>query len=237
MGVAVTSEDGRHIVTSNLYVCPSGYEPIPSQSECQNALDNLGIISQRNSGEVFVQGTGDPGDPQACWADTADFVDYLRVYWNPGGTTTGARSRRNVICQETVTAPAGYDVIRPGAISGRNIILHHGTSVGQWAALCNADANCLAFEYGVDYGTSNSYKPGDCQLQSASGPVIDGTGYNLDLYVKVTPAPTPAPTASCPETCYSHTCDFWGQYGYSCSVLSSTYRCDCSGCSCSLAII
>merc|ERR1711948_114254 len=63
---------------------------------------------------------------------------------------------------------------------------------------------------------------------SASGPVIDGTGYNLDLYVKVkvTPAPTPAPTSSCPETCYGYTCDFWGQHGYSCSVLNSTYRCD-----------
>jgi len=40
-------------------------------------------------------------------------------------------------------------------------------------------------------------------------------------------------TSSCPETCYGKTCDFWGQHGYSCSVLSSTYRCDCSGCSCS----
>lgn len=60
-------------------------------------------------------------------------------------------------------------------------------TVDECKAICDADAECLAFEYGVAYGgTSGSYEPGDCQPQSAGADKMDTSGldYNLDLYVK-----------------------------------------------------
>ena len=38
--------------------------------------------------------------------------------------------------------------------------------------------------------------------------------------------------STCEDTCYSQSCEFWGQYGYTCSVLENTYGCACDGCSC-----
>ena len=43
---------------------------------------------------------------------------------------------------------------------------------------------CLAFEYGVAYGGSGTYKPGDCVLNSDKQIDCDGSVHNLDLYVK-----------------------------------------------------
>lgn len=38
--------------------------------------------------------------------------------------------------------------------------------------------------------------------------------------------------STCEDTCYGQSCEFWGQYGYTCSVLENTYGCACDGCSC-----
>ena len=45
--------------------------------------------------------------------------------------------------------------------------------------------NCVAFEFGVDYGGAGAYNPGDCQPNDS----VDHTGcngcvQNLDLYIK-----------------------------------------------------
>ena len=47
----------------------------------------------------------------------------------------------------------------------------------------------------------------------------------------VLPPSSPVP---CPSTCiyYGSNCDSWAGYGYSCSMLSSQFSCDCSGCAC-----
>ena len=85
--------------------------------------------------------------------------------------------------------PNGYDLISPGCVNGADIEMFSLVSVESCAALCDADTDCLAFEYGVDHGgSSDAYQPGDCQLQSASDSGgCDGAYHNLDLYVKVAP--------------------------------------------------
>merc|ERR1711957_228247 len=93
--------------------------------------------------------------------------------------------------------PNGYYIISPGCVTQYNIVLHHGVSVESCAALCDADTDCLAFEYCVDHGgPAGLYQPGDCQLQSSNDMIgCDGAYYNLDLYVKV------RRLASAPSTC------------------------------------
>jgi len=82
--------------------------------------------------------------------------------------------------------PMGYEHIFEGCVNGQNIVLYHDKSTHECAELCNADENCLAFEYGVAHGGSRTnYIPRDCQLQSsADSSGCDGTIHNLDLYVK-----------------------------------------------------
>ena len=59
-------------------------------------------------------------------------------------------------------------------------------SVEECKTKCNEEASCLAFEYGVPYGGSNTlFKPKDCTLQNGVDPKgCDGAHFNLDLYVK-----------------------------------------------------
>jgi subtilase family serine protease len=100
--VALTS-DG-YIVTNNLYGCPASYEPIPSQTACQSAGDNLGL-------DLTVEGLlgdeVDPGDPTGCWAFGSS-GSYVRLLWNGNGTMTPTviRALRNVICQTTSAGEA-----------------------------------------------------------------------------------------------------------------------------------
>ena len=70
-------------------------------------------------------------------------------------------------------------------VNHHNIELHAGKTVAECAAICDANALCVAFEYGVDYGGDGDYEAGDCQEQSSA--VLngcDGAHHNLDLYVK-----------------------------------------------------
>ena len=80
---------------------------------------------------------------------------------------------------------SGYTHLPATCVHGNNIELHKGKTVAECAAICDANALCLAFEYGVEYGGGGSYEAGDCQEQS-SAEVTDcsGTYNNLDLYVK-----------------------------------------------------
>jgi len=76
----------------------------------------------------------------------------------------------------------GYEKIDAGCVNGHNIVLYHHKTIPECAALCNANDDCEAFEYGVDYEGAGRYKGQDCQLQdSANYERCDGTHHNLDL--------------------------------------------------------
>jgi len=55
------------------------------------------------------------------------------------------------------------------------------------AEACQANTNCLAFEFGADYG-GNGYQPGDCILNDGiQSQGCDGSSLNLDLYLRNVP--------------------------------------------------
>ena len=90
------------------------------------------------------------------------------------------------MCQPAAVSLApGYTHFPMTCVNHHNIELHAGKTVAECAAICDANALCLAFEYGVDYGGDGEYEAGDCQEQSSA--VLngcDGAHHNLDLYVK-----------------------------------------------------
>ena len=62
----------------------------------------------------------------------------------------------------------GYTHLPMTCVNHHNIELHAGKTVAECAAICDANALCLAFEYGVDYGGDGEYEAGDCQEQSSA---------------------------------------------------------------------
>ena len=79
----------------------------------------------------------------------------------------------------------GYTRLPMTCVDGQNIGLHAGKTVAECASICDANALCLAFEYGIDYGGGGEYEARDCQEQSSvvlNG--CDGAHHNLDLFVK-----------------------------------------------------
>ena len=65
------------------------------------------------------------------------------------------------------------------------MIKYPNKSVDECKKLCTQNKNCVAFEYGVAYGGSGTYKSRDCQLSdSAEKEGCDGAWHNLDLYVR-----------------------------------------------------
>jgi hypothetical protein len=43
---------------------------------------------------------------------------------------------------------------------------------------------------------------------------------------------TATSAGSCSDSCYGQTCDYWAENGYTCTIMETTYSCDCAGCSC-----
>ena len=79
-----------------------------------------------------------------------------------------------------------YQYIEKGCVNGHNLVLYKDTSVEECKKKCNMKQDCLAFEYGVNYGGSGNYKPHDCNLQSSGSYAnCNGAHHNLDLYVKI----------------------------------------------------
>merc|ERR1719461_1862486 len=77
-----------------------------------------------------------------------------------------------------------YEYVPRGCVPGDNIVLYKDKSVAECAALCYDNWDCMAFEYGVDYGKGGPFEPRDCQLQSSANlEGCDGSEWNLDLYV------------------------------------------------------
>merc|ERR1719410_1626609 len=91
-----------------------------------------------------------------------------------------------LVQSQTVTEATEYKHIAKGCVNGNNIIKYADKSISECEDYCDADTNCLAFEYGVAYGgSSGSYKPRDCQLQSSANyNGCNGANWNLDLYIK-----------------------------------------------------
>jgi hypothetical protein len=122
--------------------------------------------------------------------------------WNnapptPGPPSTPAPSPTPASTQAPV--PDGYERISPGCVWGNNYVQKStGISVEDCAALCDADANCLAFEYGVDHGgCADIWQTSDCQLNSgATVTSCNGASFNLDLYVKATTSTATSTTAA-----------------------------------------
>jgi len=60
-------------------------------------------------------------------------------------------------------------------------------TIAECAARCKENADCKAFEYGVNYDGNGSYKAFDCQLNSSDDAKdCDGGHHNLDLYIPMT---------------------------------------------------
>ena len=59
-------------------------------------------------------------------------------------------------------------------------------SVEECLAKCNLRDDCLAVEYGVEYGGwgEPKYNPEDCNLQDSDKVDCDGSKHNLDVYAK-----------------------------------------------------
>ena len=79
-----------------------------------------------------------------------------------------------------------YAHFAPGCVTGHNIVKYADRSISECKKLCSERSDCLAFEYGVQYGGSGGlYRPKDCNLQSgADRRGCNGQHHNLDLYVK-----------------------------------------------------
>jgi hypothetical protein len=81
--------------------------------------------------------------------------------------------------------PAGFIFLPKSCVSGHNLPIQKGKTVDECATICSNDANCKAFEFGVNYGGS-SYEAGDCQPQDGvHAGTCNGASYNLDLYIKI----------------------------------------------------
>lgn len=102
-------------------------------------------------------------------------------------TTTGTTTITTTTTTTTTTEAAvhNYTYVPKGCVNGCNMQKYPDKSVDECAAICDADLNCKAFEYGAAYGGAGDYKPRDCQPQScANSAGCDGTIHNLDLYIK-----------------------------------------------------
>jgi len=133
-----------------------------------------------------------PGDCQT--QSSADFTrcngqaNNLDLYIKASTTPEVSLSDRSQYSLLAVV-PGGYQYRPQACVLSSNIQLHGDKSIQECAKLCNDDAECSAFEYGVNHGGSDKkYKPRDCQLQSSSRfGGCDGKDLNLDLYIKTTP--------------------------------------------------
>lgn len=78
-----------------------------------------------------------------------------------------------------------YEHIPQGCVNGHNIVLHHNLNIEECKNKCNKRTDCMAIEYGVDYGAVGGYKAKDCRLQNGVNRAgCDGKLSNWDLYVK-----------------------------------------------------
>ena len=91
---------------------------------------------------------------------------------------------------------------------------------------------CAGFQYSfsindaAEDGICCGFGDGYYELKLEGSVVASGGEFEREETVVFTASST------CPETCSGRSCEYWGERGYSCSVLEGDYGCDCSGCSC-----
>ena len=67
----------------------------------------------------------------------------------------------------------------------KSIAKYSSSTVSECKNLCNQRPDCLAFEFGVDYGGSTN-KPNDCLLHSGMNTGgCYGPQWNVELYIKI----------------------------------------------------
>ena len=81
-------------------------------------------------------------------------------------------------------AAVNYEYIKKGCVNGHNIVTYRDSSIDECKEKCNKRRDCLAFEYGVNYGGPGTYHPRDCVLNSGRTNANCGGYHNLDLYIK-----------------------------------------------------
>lgn len=88
----------------------------------------------------------------------------------------------------TKSQVAGYTLKAEFCVRGHNLARYEDKARAECASLCDSSSECLAFEYGMNYG-GRPYGPGTCILNDAAEPYMDcpGRSVNLDLYQKVKP--------------------------------------------------
>jgi subtilisin-like proprotein convertase family protein len=81
---------------------------------------------------------------------------------------------------------SSYTLHQMSCANDGNLERHTDKTVEECKALCEADNDCVGFEYGVDYsGDAGTYQPGDCQLSSSVDMSnCDGAANNLDFYIR-----------------------------------------------------
>ena len=108
-------------------------------------------------------------------------------------------TKPTTVATTTAVAAAYRHVVR-GCVSGENVHVYTGKDVAECGALCSANHQCKAFEYGVSprRDATGTFDPRVCRLQSSIDTAgCNGTAHNLDLYIKL---PIAATTTRAPAT-------------------------------------
>ena len=78
---------------------------------------------------------------------------------------------------------SSYSHMPRSCVDGHNIKKYTQKTVAECAQICDSTEGCAGFEYGVSYGGSGRYRPGDCQPNSIADTTgCDGAHHNLDFY-------------------------------------------------------
>ena len=170
------------------YTLPSGSDP----GTMANYDGESGLTMEEVGFYLWDSNCGKCGTSQS-WDRCVHHTTVATGGGTPGYYMATCSGPRPGVCQPAglwagSLAP-GYTHFPMTCVNHHNIELHAGKTVAECAAICDANALCLAFEYGVDYGGDGEYEAGDCQEQSSAEVTdCDGASYNLDLYVKDQPA-------------------------------------------------
>jgi len=111
-----------------------------------------------------------------------------------GTTVNNGCSSWNLDLYVKPDVPYGYVHHERACVSGANLghLYASGVTAHHCAALCNANDDCVSFEYGVDYAGLSGADAGDCRPQSSSTVLSPCASWNLDLYIKPSPDGNPA---------------------------------------------
>lgn len=137
-----------------------------------------GYLQLDESGEGIMASAGDHGGE-------CKLVDFTTSAWRHIAKASVAGS--NIDVPPAPNAP------------GSTKSVYTDKTVDECKALCDANSQCVAFEYGVNHYAPytqpltneatrpNGYRAGDCQLQSSASYQADEGVWNLDVYIKPPP--------------------------------------------------